>query len=49
MAENAKGGQEPDYDADDYDDVENLFDLRIHGNVAIDQPEQDADDNESDY
>jgi hypothetical protein len=45
-ADNAKGVEQPDDDADDYHDVENIFNLSIHGDVAIDQPEQHADDDQ---
>jgi len=47
MAEDAEGGKKPDHDADDDNNVEDLFDLGIHGNVIIDEPEKDADDDES--
>ena len=29
-------------------DIEDLFDLAIHGDVAVDEPEQDSDNDESD-
>jgi hypothetical protein len=48
VMENAEGKQKPHNDANDNDDVENFFDLSVHWNVAIDQPEQDADDDQGD-
>jgi hypothetical protein len=46
--DDAKHIQQPDDHTDDYYDIQNLFDLPIHGNVGIDQPEQDSDDNQGD-
>ena len=39
-----KGDQQPDDNADHDDDVEDLFDLPIHREISVDQPEQDSDD-----
>lgn len=44
MSQDAEGGQEPHEHANDHDDIQNLFDLSIHGDVGVDQPEQNADD-----
>lgn len=48
VIDDAKGRQQPHDHADDHDDVENLFDLRIHRDVGVDQPEQHADDDQRD-
>ena len=48
VTEHAKGGEQPDHHADHDDNVEDLFDFAIHGNVGVDQPEDDADDDEGD-
>ena len=40
--------KQPQYDGDHHHDVQNVFDLPIHGNVGVDQPQQDADDNKND-
>jgi hypothetical protein len=47
MPQNAERGQEPDDNADHDHDVEDLFDLPVHRNVVIDQPEEYSDDDES--
>ena len=47
MAEDAEGREKPNDHADDDDNVEDLFDLGIHGNVVVDEPEQDTDDDKS--
>jgi hypothetical protein len=47
-AENAKGVEQPDDDTDHHHDVEDLFDLPVHRDVGVDQPEQDTDDDEGD-
>src|SRR5450432_4484775 len=48
MAENAKNGQQPHDDADYNHDVENFFNFPVHRDIGIDQPEQHADDDQSD-
>jgi hypothetical protein len=48
MAENAKDRQQPHDDTNHDDDVENFFNLPVHRDVGIDQPEQHANDNQSD-
>jgi hypothetical protein len=42
VAENTESGQEPNDDANHHDNVEDLLDLPVHGNVGINQPEQHA-------
>ena len=49
MTEYSEGRQKPDDHADDNNDVEDLLDLGIHGNVGVHEPEQDTDDDESYY
>jgi len=49
MPQNAKGRQEPYDHANHHDGIEDLFDLPVHGNVIVDQPEQHADDYECYY
>jgi hypothetical protein len=44
VIKNAEGDQQPHDDADHHDDIENVFDLPVHRDVGIDQPEQHADD-----
>ena len=48
VAQNAKDRQEPHHDANHRDGVENIFDLSIHRNAGVDQPEDHPDDDESD-
>ena len=48
MIENAEGKQQPHDDANHHDDIENFFYLSVHRNIGIDQPEQHADDDQSD-
>ena len=48
MIENAEGVQQPHDDANHHDDVENFFDLSVHRDVGVDQPEQHTDDDQSD-
>ena len=40
MIENTEGEQDPHDDANYHDDVENFFDLPVHRNIGVDQPEQ---------
>ena len=47
-ADDAEGIEHPDDDADDHHDVEYLLNLPVHRDVVVDQPEQYADDDESD-
>jgi hypothetical protein len=42
----AKGKQDPDNDANHDDGVDNRFDLSVHRNIGVDEPEQYADDNQ---
>jgi len=48
VSEHAEGRQQPDDHANHDDDIENLFDFTVHGDVGVDQPEQDPDDDQSD-
>jgi hypothetical protein len=48
VMENAEGKQEPNNDANDHDGVKDFFNLSVHRNVGIDQPEQHADDHQGD-
>jgi hypothetical protein len=48
MIDDAEGIQQPHNDADHDDDVENLFNLSIHRDIVVDQPEQHTDDDQSD-
>ena len=48
VIQNAERIQQPNDDADHDHDVENFFDLAVHRDVTVDQPEQHADDDESD-
>ena len=42
VSDDTEGGQEP-YDHTDYNDsVEDLLDFSVHGDVGVDQPEQNA-------
>ena len=47
MTQNAKSGQEPDDHANHHDNIDDLLDLPVHGNVGVHQREQYADDDES--
>lgn len=49
VMENAEGKQQPYHDANDDDGVEDLFDLSVHRDIGVDQPEQHADDDQGDY
>jgi MFS family permease len=44
-ADNAEDLQQPQHDGDHHHDVQNIFDLPVHGNVGVDQPQQNADHN----
>jgi len=48
MPNHAKGRQQPDNDADHHDDVQDLFDLAVHRNIRIHEPEEHADDDQRD-
>jgi hypothetical protein len=48
VIENAEGKQQPHDDANYHDDVENSFDLPVHRDVGINQPEQHANNDQSD-
>ena len=47
MRDDAKGIQQPHHDTNHDDGVKNFFDLAVHRDVGIDQPEQHADDDQS--
>ena len=48
MAPHAEYIQQPkDYHHDDHN-IEDLFDLPIHGDLGVDEPEQDSDNDEGD-
>jgi hypothetical protein len=49
VPQDAESRQKPDDHADNDDDIEDLLDLPVHGNVGVDEPEQYADDDESYY
>jgi hypothetical protein len=40
--------QQPQDDDDDHNDVEDAFDLAVHGDVIVDRPENDANNDECD-
>ena len=42
-AEQAQCLEQPQYDDDDDDDIEDVFDLAVHRDVVVDQPQQHAD------
>jgi hypothetical protein len=42
MVDDAKRVKQPDHDADYHDDVKNLLDLAVHGDIGIHEPEQHA-------
>ena len=46
---NAKNWQEPQDNCDHHDDVENGFNKAIHRNKSVDQPQQNAHNNECEY
>ena len=48
VIENPEGIQQPDDNTDYDNDIEDLFDLAIHRDVIVDQPEQDADHDQGD-
>ena len=39
--------QQPKDHDDHHHDIEDVFDLPVHGDVGVDEPEQDANDDES--
>jgi hypothetical protein len=49
VIEDAEGIEEPKYNANHHDDVKDLFDLSIHRDVGVHQPEQHSDNYQSDY
>jgi hypothetical protein len=46
VIQDAEGIQQPYNDADHDHNVEDFFDLTVHRDVIVDQPEQHADDNQ---
>ena len=44
-ADHAECLQQPQNNGDHHHDVQNVFDLPVHGNVGVDQPQQNADHN----
>jgi hypothetical protein len=48
MPQHAEDAEKPQDNHDKNDDIEDLFDLGIEGNVAIDQPQEDANDDQGD-
>jgi hypothetical protein len=48
MAPNAKYIQQSKYYHHDHRDIEDFFDLPIHRDVGVDEPEQNSDNDESD-
>jgi len=48
MIENTEGVQHPHDDANYDDDVENFFDLPVHRNIGVDQPQQHPHDDQRD-
>ncbi len=46
VIDDSKRIEQPDHDADHYDDVKDLLDLTIHRYVGVNEPKEDADDNE---
>jgi len=46
--DHAKSAQQPQNDRDDHDNIQNRFDLVIHGNVLINQPQDDTDHDQND-
>ncbi len=49
VAQYAECGEQPDDDTDDHHDVEDLFNLGIHGDIGINEPQDYADYDESYY
>ena len=49
VIDDAESIQQPDHDTDHHYNIENFFDLAIHWNVGVDQPKQNAHDNQSYY
>jgi hypothetical protein len=47
VIEHAKAVKQPQDDHYHHDNVKNLFDRGLHGNVGVDQPKHDADDDQS--
>jgi hypothetical protein len=47
--ENAKDVEQPDDHDDNDNTIKNIFDLTIHGDVVVNHPQQNPDDNQSDY
>jgi len=49
VTQNAKGRQKPYDHANHHNNIEDLLDLPVHGNVVVDEPEQYANYDESYY
>ena len=49
IVDDAEAVEQPQDDHDHDNDVENLFDRRLHRDVGVDQPEYDADDHQSEH
>jgi hypothetical protein len=48
VVQNSKDVEQPEDYHDDDHAIENLLDLAIHGDVSVDEPEEDSDDDEAD-
>jgi len=49
MIQYSKCVEQPEEDYHHHHDIEDLLDFPIHGNVGVDEPKEDSDDDESDY
>ena len=47
MVDEAERIQKPDHHADHDHDIQDIFDFTIHRNVSVDQPQQNANDDQS--
>lgn len=45
-AQHAKRLQQPEHDCDDDDDIQDVLDLSVHGDIGVDEPKQYANDDQ---
>jgi hypothetical protein len=49
VAEDSKDPQKPDNHYDDHNTIYYPFDLALHGDITVKQPQQDSDDHQSEH
>jgi len=46
VIDDPEGVQQPDYHTDNHDDIENILNFAIHGDIGVDQPQQNTNHNQ---